>query len=160
MNSLMQEQETLQQEMRLKHKQDSEADTLAQPRLSVVTQGQLQQPSRSLCHLMGVPHGILTSCNLNHWGEPDKAHLTISLREPTTGVLSSLPPKEHHNYGALTAALEIRFGAKHQVELNRMRLRSRTRRRGEGLPELAEDIERLTRLAYLDAPATMIEVLA
>ena len=52
------------------------------------------------------------------------------------------------------------FGAKHQVELNRMRLRSRTHRRGEGLPELAEDIERLTRLAYPDAPATMIEVLA
>ena len=58
LNSLMEEQETLQQEMRLKHKQDSEADTLLSPRPSVVTQGQLQQPSRSLCH------GILTSCNL------------------------------------------------------------------------------------------------
>ena len=30
-NSLMEEQETLQQEMRIKHKQDSEADRLAQP---------------------------------------------------------------------------------------------------------------------------------
>ena len=41
-----------------------------------------------------------------------------------------------------------------------MRLQSRTRRRGEGLPELAEDVERLTQLAYPDTPATMIEVLA
>ena len=41
-----------------------------------------------------------------------------------------------------------------------MKLRTRTRKRGEGLPELAEDIERLTRLAYPDAPASMIEVLA
>ena len=41
-----------------------------------------------------------------------------------------------------------------------MRLRSRTHRSGEGLPELAEDIERLTWLEYPDAPATMIEVLA
>ena len=31
MTSLMEEQETLQQEMKLKHKQDLEADTLAQP---------------------------------------------------------------------------------------------------------------------------------
>ena len=41
-----------------------------------------------------------------------------------------------------------------------MKLRTRTCKRGEGLPELAEYIERLTQLAYPDAPASMIEVLA
>ena len=98
---------------------------------------------------------------MNHWGEQDKAaHLTISIRVPATGVLTSLPPEHHHDYQALTAALEIWFGAKHQVELNQMKLRTRTHKRGEGLPELAEDIERLTRLAYPDAPASMIEALA
>ena len=92
---------------------------------------------------------------MNHWREQDKAaHLIISLRGPATGVLSSLPLDEHHDYAALTAALEIHFGARHQVELNRMRLQSRARRRGKALPELAEDVERLTRLPYLDAPAT------
>ena len=43
---------------------------------------------------------------MNHWGEQDKAaHLTISLRGPATGVLTSLPPEHHHDYQALTAAL-------------------------------------------------------
>lgn len=36
---------------------------------------------------------------MKHWGEQDKAaHLTISFRGPATGVLSSLPPEEHHSY--------------------------------------------------------------
>ena len=47
----------------------------------------------------------------------------------------------------------------HQAELNRARLRSRRRGRDEGLPELAEDIERLARLAYPEADSTMLEVL-
>ena len=41
-----------------------------------------------------------------------------------------------------------------------MQLRSRVRRRDESLPELAENIERLTRLAYPYAAVKMIEVLA
>ena len=166
-NSLMEEQETLQQEMRLKHKQDSEADTLAQPQTfsgySGPVAATIQKPMPFDRSIPWDTYKLQFEAvaMMNHWGEQDKAaHLIISLRGPATGVLSSLPPEEHHNYAALTAALEICFGAKHQVELNRMRLRSRTHRRGEGLPELAEDIERLTRLAYPDAPATMIEVLA
>lgn len=41
-----------------------------------------------------------------------------------------------------------------------MRLKARTRRREETLPELAEDVERLVRLAYPDAAEPMVEVLA
>lgn len=47
----------------------------------------------------------------------------------------------------------------HQTELNRGRLQNRRRQRDEGLPELAEDIERLARLAYPDADSSMLEVL-
>ena len=47
--------------------------------------------------------------------------------------------------------MENRFGNARQVELNRTRLRSRMKRREESLPELAEDIEQLTRLAYQGA---------
>ena len=75
-------------------------------------------------------------------------------------MLTNLPPEQRLSYGALTAALETRFGTAHQVELNRMRLKSRMRRRDESLPELAEDIERLVRLAYPDATEPMVEVLA
>ena len=45
----------------------------------------------------------------------------------------------------------------HQTELNRTKLKARVRQRDEGLPELAEDVERLARLVYPDAPASMIE---
>lgn len=41
-----------------------------------------------------------------------------------------------------------------------MNLKARTRIQEEILPELAEDIERLVRLAYPDATESMVEVLA
>ena len=66
---------------------------------------------------------------------------------------------EKSSRAALTATLDSHFGVAHQAELNRARLRSRKRQRGEGLPELAEDIERLARLAYPDADPSMLEVL-
>ena len=98
---------------------------------------------------------------MNHWKEPEKAaHLAISLRGPAMGVLHNLPSEERHNYNALSTALDIRFGTAHQVELSHMHLKNRTRRRDESLPELAEDVERLTRCSYPDAAADMIEVLA
>ena len=47
------------------------------------------------------------------------------------------------------------------MELHRARLKARTRGRDEGLPELAEDIERLTHLAYPGTTAQpMIDLLA
>ena len=67
--------------------------------------------------------------------------MAISLRGPAMGVLANLTPEQ-------------------QVELSRVQLRSRVRRRDESLPELAENIERLTRHAYPNAAAEMIEVLA
>ena len=98
---------------------------------------------------------------MNQWEEPEKsAYLAISLRGPAMGVLSNLTPEQRRDYKALSTALDIRFGEAHQVELSRVQLRSRVRRRDESLPELAENIERLTRLAYPNAAVEMIEVLA
>ncbi len=98
---------------------------------------------------------------MNRWGDTQKAvYLAISLRGPAVTVLTNLPPEQRRDYAALSKALENRFGSAHQTELNRSRLKSRTRRRDESLPELAEDIERLTRLAYPDAPESMVDVLA
>ena len=48
----------------------------------------------------------------------------------------------------------------HQTGLNRSRLKARSRRREETLAELAEDVERLVRLAYPEAAESMVEVLA
>ena len=98
---------------------------------------------------------------LNHWTEQEKAtHLAISLRGPALTVLTNLPEEQRSDFSALSAALKNRFGNNHQAELNRAHLRGHTKRRDETLPELAEDIERLTRLAYPEAAETMVTVLA
>ena len=98
---------------------------------------------------------------MNHWKEPEKAaHLAISLRGPAMGVLHNLPPEEHQDYNALLTALNIWFETAHQMELSCMHLKNRTRRRDESLPELAEDVERLTQCSYPDVAADMIEILA
>ena len=98
--------------------------------------------------------------DLNRWTDTEKAtFLAINLKGAALSVLGNLPQRSRSDYAALTAALDSRFGVAHQAELNRARLRSRKRQRGEGLPELAEDIERLARLAYPDADPSMLEVL-
>ena len=84
---------------------------------------------------------------MNRWSDAEKAaYLAISLRGPAATVLTNLPPEQHRSYEALTTALDTRFGLSHQTELNRMRLKARTRRRDESLAELAEDVEHLVRL--------------
>ena len=102
-----------------------------------------------------------TLVQINRWSDVDKAaYLAISLRGPAATVLTNLPPGQRQNYASLTSALQARFGTAHQTELNRMKLKGRTRRREETLPELAEDVERLVRLSYPDATEPMVEVLA
>ena len=98
---------------------------------------------------------------MNGWDSSDRAsYLAISLRGPAMGVLTSLQPELRQDYRALVAALDIRFGVAHQMELNRAKLRSRMRQRNESLAELAEDVERLSRLSYPDTSMEMVDVLA
>ena len=95
---------------------------------------------------------------LNHWMEQQKAtYLAISLRGPALTVLTNLAEGQHGNF---TAALKNRFGSSHQAELNRTHLCSYVKKRDESLPELAEDVEHLARLAYPGAAEEMIVVLA
>lgn len=98
---------------------------------------------------------------VNQWSEEEKAtFLAVSLRGTALTVLSNVAPERRYVYQDLAAALQKRFGSAHQAELHRMKLKNRTRRREEALPELLEDIERLARLAYPDAKPEMLEVLA
>lgn len=98
---------------------------------------------------------------VNGWSSIEKAtYLAISLRGPALNVLTNIPADHHSDYGILVAALDRRFGSAHRAELNRVKLRGRIRRREETLPELAEEVEHLTRLAYPEAAVEMVEVLA
>ena len=81
---------------------------------------------------------------INRWRDVDKAAcLAISLRVPAATVLTNLPPDQCQNYASLTAALQSQYGTAHQTELNRVKLKARTHRWEETLPELAEDMEQL-----------------
>ena len=93
---------------------------------------------------------------LNEWGSVEKAaFLTTSLEGSAANILGGIPADRLQDYAVLVAALEMRFGTAIQKELNRVKLRSRRRQRGEPLVEMADDIKRLARLAYDDAPTAM-----
>ena len=101
------------------------------------------------------------AAEINDWKEAEKAaFLATSLKGQATTVLSNLPTESRAHFPSLVAALESRFGNRRQAELHRMKLRSHVRRRDEILPELAEDVERLARLAYPDATVTVLETLS
>lgn len=92
--------------------------------------------------------------HLNRWSNEEKAvFLSTSLKGPAMAVLNSLSRTNLYDYNALVSALDTRFGTAHQTELYRATLKTRIRGREESLPALAEDVERLTRLAYPDATA-------
>ena len=98
---------------------------------------------------------------LNGWSDAEKVtYLAINLKGSALTVLSNLPEPQRRDYPSLTAALDARFGVAHLTELNRVQLRNLRRRREEGLLELAEDVEWLTRLAYPGADVAMVETLA
>lgn len=73
---------------------------------------------------------------LNRWSEVEKATLlAVSLRGAASTVLSNLPADRRSDYRTLVTPLENCFGTTHQAELNRMKLRNRTRKREESLDE-------------------------
>lgn len=95
--------------------------------------------------------------DLNHWTMDQKAaYLAVSLRGTALTVLTNFPPEQKQDYNTLSQVLQNWFGTGHQTELNRAKLRGRLRWRVEMLPALAEDVERLTCLAYPEATEAMI----
>ena len=85
--------------------------------------------------------------------------MAVSLRGHAQGVYGNLSGKSH-NYEELVLALKERFAPPNQTELYRVQLRERRQRAAETLSELAQDIRRLTNLAYPTAPSDVRETLA
>ncbi|KAK3728348.1 hypothetical protein QZH41_002179 [Actinostola sp. cb2023] len=98
---------------------------------------------------------------LNRWDSVTKAtYLAVSLSGPAREVLGDLTVSQRKDFTALTTALSTRFGTENRTEIYRASLRTRTRRKDESLPELAQAIRRLARCAYPQAPADMREDIA
>ncbi len=98
---------------------------------------------------------------MNGWGDEVKAmYLAANLRGSAQCVLGDLDDDSRHDYTALVTALNNRFGSNNQKELFRVQLKNRQRKREETLPELAQAIRRLTRLAYPSATYVLQETLS
>ena len=103
----------------------------------------------------GLPYAVWPTSRIEQVDGAGKSCLSCN-KSPM--VLTNLPEEQHSDYGALS---ENRFGSiLYQVKLNRIRLCSTMKRREESLPELAEDVEQLTRLAHPDAAEQMMAVQA
>ena len=88
----------------------------------------------------------------NGWNKHTRViRLACSLRGSAQAILSDLTPEIRQNYDRLVNTLTERFEPQNQCEIYKAQLKQRIRKRDEGLPELAQDIKRLTRMAYPSA---------
>ena len=90
----------------------------------------------------------------NSW-EPAQAgmFLGLSLTGVARRLLTGQEPATERGYWELRAALERRFQPRNQSEMYKALLRNRERKASEPLQSFAEDVLRLTRLAYPVADA-------
>ena len=95
------------------------------------------------------------AARLNHWSEEEKAmELATSLVGQARGVLSDMSEHDRLDYGALVQKLSLRFEPVDLVGMYQSQLRSRKRKHNESLPELAQEIGKLTRQAFPTADET------
>ena len=86
--------------------------------------------------------------------------LARSLKGTAVAVLSELQPFERTHYPSLVKALLSRFEPENQSQLFKAQLKSRIRRPGEGIPEVAQDIRRIVRNAYVNLPVEQRDEIA
>ena len=98
---------------------------------------------------------------LNGWSKQENdLHLAVSLRGSAQSILGNLHGDSKKDFTSLCRALEERFAPANQTELYRAQLRERRQKATETIPELGQDIRRLTNLAYSSAPIDVRETLA
>lgn len=94
---------------------------------------------------------------INQWNSEEKCmFLAASLVDSATSVLVG---KTFSTFSELCEALERRFGPA-QAALCKSELKARRQKKGESYQSLAEDVRRLTMLAYPDLPLQAIESMA
>lgn len=97
----------------------------------------------------------------NQWDEQTKGlELAISLRGNALCVPNDLPIAKRGNYNCLVAALKARFEPEDLFEMHRAQLKTRIRKRGEALEDLAQDIKKLVRKSYPTAGLHLTERLS
>ena len=98
---------------------------------------------------------------INNWDYITKSlYLAGSLKGGARALLNELDRDQRRDYDSLVRVLNNRYGSAERSELYRAKLQTRIRGKDETLPELAQSIKKLTRLAYPIAHSTLISVLS
>ena len=98
---------------------------------------------------------------LNGWSSEIKALKLIScMQNEALAAIGDINTNCPPSYSELINTLTRRFAPENQTELYKTQIDTRIRKRGESLPELAQDIKRLVRLAYPKAHQEVLDSLA
>ena len=89
--------------------------------------------------------------NAYHWTDEEATiYLVASLRGPAVSALSYISDAVRKKFSTFVEALERRFGESFGPSVYKARLKARLRRKGEPLPQLAQEIEKLVFKAYVE----------
>ena len=98
---------------------------------------------------------------INGWQYREKSlYLASCLTGDARSLLSELDHDGQRDYDTLTEKLANRFGSVNRSEIYRTQLKSRTRNKGETIPQLAQAIKKLVRQAYPGVHQDVVETLA
>ncbi|CAC5404176.1 unnamed protein product [Mytilus coruscus] len=90
---------------------------------------------------------------VNNWDDHTKAYeVATNLRGVAQGIVTEIEPLKRFDYTYLVSALTSRFEPVNQENMYKVQMNSYYRKSGQTLPEMAQDIRRITRLAYPTAP--------
>ncbi|CAC5407458.1 unnamed protein product [Mytilus coruscus] len=94
---------------------------------------------------------------VNNWDDHTKAYeLATNLRGVAQGIVTEIEPLKRFDYTYLVSALTSRFEPVNQENMYKVQMNSYYRKPGQTLPEMAQDIRRIPRLAYPTAPVEEI----
>ncbi|XP_045186669.2 uncharacterized protein LOC123544673 [Mercenaria mercenaria] len=98
---------------------------------------------------------------INGWDYAQKSlYLASSLTGGARSLLSEMNERERRDFCSLEEKLKARFGSENKAEVFRTQLKSRVRGKGETIPEMAQSIRKMTRLAYPTGSQDVIEALS
>ena len=101
------------------------------------------------------------TCEINKWQYKEKSlYLANCLTGDARSLLNELDYEGKRDYNTLVEKLRNRFGSVNKSEIFRTQLKSRTRNKGETIPELSQAIKKLVRQAYPGVNKEVIETLS
>lgn len=99
------------------------------------------------------------SVKLYKWNDEEKlAALVLALKGNAISILQTFTNMPDLNYEAVMAALERKYDSEHWRQINNMLLVSRVQKCNETIRDYADDIERLTNLAYGNYSKDLLEI--